>query len=136
MVEAFSLLVLGTSMIGTLLGFSQFFKEQIVNNLYYDSSSSSQAKILSQFILKSTFFYLNPKSSFFFQQNSRIALSFTATAMVVGPSLFMSTIVPDVFSTATDFAVSSCVFYGGVFVCLKYVFQFSHWCYPNREDTA
>ncbi|PWA90569.1 tryptophan/tyrosine permease [Artemisia annua] len=39
MVEAFSLLALGTSIIGTLLGFSQFFKEQILNNLTWDSSS-------------------------------------------------------------------------------------------------
>ncbi|KAJ0657680.1 putative amino acid/polyamine transporter 2 [Helianthus annuus] len=44
MVEAFSLLAVGTSLIGTLLSFSQFFREQIVNNLTWDSSSASQAK--------------------------------------------------------------------------------------------
>lgn len=31
MVEAFSLLAIGTSIIGTLLGFSEFFKEQLKN---------------------------------------------------------------------------------------------------------
>lgn len=31
MVEAFSLLAVGTSLIGTLLGFSEFFKEQFLN---------------------------------------------------------------------------------------------------------
>lgn len=33
MVEAFSLLAVGTSLIGTILGFSEFFKEQL-NNLF------------------------------------------------------------------------------------------------------
>lgn len=36
-------------------------------------------------------------------------IGFTATAMVVGPSLFVSTTVPDAFSAATDIAVSLCV---------------------------
>lgn len=31
MVEAFSLLALGTSLIGTLLGFYEFFREQLTN---------------------------------------------------------------------------------------------------------
>lgn len=60
MVEAFSLLAVGTSLIGTLLGFSQFFKEQIVNNLTWDSSSLSQAKsTLSQFCPKICIFTFN-----------------------------------------------------------------------------
>ncbi|CAN6704822.1 unnamed protein product [Malus baccata var. baccata] len=42
MVEAFSLLAIGTSLIGTLLGFSEFFKEQL-NNL---SSISSPTQTL------------------------------------------------------------------------------------------
>lgn len=33
MVEAFSLLAVGTSLIGTLLGFSEFFKEQLKNRM-------------------------------------------------------------------------------------------------------
>lgn len=39
MVEAFSLLAVGTSMIGTLLGFSEFFKEQL-GNFSFDSPST------------------------------------------------------------------------------------------------
>ena len=38
MVEAFSLLAVGTSLIGTLLGFSEFFKEQL-NSLSWHSPS-------------------------------------------------------------------------------------------------
>lgn len=37
MVEAFSLLAIGTSLIGTLLGFSEFFKEQL-NDLSWISA--------------------------------------------------------------------------------------------------
>lgn len=36
----------------------------------------------------------------------RNKISFTAMAMVVAPSLFVSTTVPDAFSAATDIAVS------------------------------
>ncbi|GKB19744.1 tryptophan/tyrosine permease [Tanacetum coccineum] len=36
-------------------------------------------------------------------------VGFTATAMVVGPSLFVSTTVPDVFSAATDIAGGYCM---------------------------
>ncbi|TYH90088.1 hypothetical protein ES332_A13G026000v1 [Gossypium tomentosum] len=38
MVEAFSLLAVGTSMIGTLLSFSEFFKEQLKNLSWHSSS--------------------------------------------------------------------------------------------------
>nr|KAJ0220398.1 hypothetical protein LSAT_V11C200092060 [Lactuca sativa] len=69
MVEAFSLLAVGTSIIGTLLSFSQFFKEQI----------KSRTK-LSWLVGK-------------WWKNNRTG--FTATAMVVAPSLFVSTTVPD-----------------------------------------
>lgn len=49
MVEAFSLLAVGTSMIGTLLGFSEFFKEQL-KNLSRRSSSKQVALIDSPFL--------------------------------------------------------------------------------------
>ncbi|XP_076895773.1 uncharacterized protein LOC143548527 [Bidens hawaiensis] len=91
MVEAFSLLAVGTSLIGTLLGFSQFFKEQMVNNLTRDSSVSSQ------------------KSRMVEKWWIRNRTSFTATAMVVGPALFVSTTVPDAFSAATDIAGGYCM---------------------------
>ncbi|CAH1438433.1 unnamed protein product [Lactuca virosa] len=96
MVEAFSLLAVGTSIIGTLLSFSQFFKEQIVNNLTWGSSSSSQKSRteLSGMVGK-------------WWKNNRTG--FTATAMVVAPSLFVSTTVPDVFSSATDIAGGYCM---------------------------
>lgn len=44
MVEAFSLLAVGTSLIGTLLSFSKFFEEQL-NNLSYDSASAQFIKV-------------------------------------------------------------------------------------------
>ncbi|KAL8247598.1 hypothetical protein R6Q59_008814 [Mikania micrantha] len=91
MVEAFSLLAVGTSLIGTLLSFSQFFKEQIVNNLTWGSSSPSQkSKMVDKW-------WISNKTSF------------TATAMVVVPSLFVSTTVPDAFSAATDIAGGYCM---------------------------
>ncbi|KAI3793435.1 hypothetical protein L1987_36054 [Smallanthus sonchifolius] len=91
MVEAFSLLAVGTSLIGTLLGFSQFFKEQIVNSLTWDSTSPSQK---SRMVEK---WWISNRTSF------------TATAMVIGPSLFVSTTVPNVFSAATDIAGGYCM---------------------------
>lgn len=100
MVEAFSLLAVGTSIIGTLLGFSQFFKEQIVNNLTWASSSSSSSPSQKSRIELSTMVEK-------WWTNNRIG--FTATAMVVGPSLFVSTTVPDVFSAATDIAGGYCM---------------------------
>ncbi|KAI3799725.1 hypothetical protein L1987_35024 [Smallanthus sonchifolius] len=91
MVEAFSLLAVGTSLIGTLLGFSQFFKEQIVNSLTWDSTFPSQK---SRMVEK---WWISNRTSF------------TATAMVIGPSLFVSTTVPNAFSAATDIAGGYCM---------------------------
>ncbi|XP_071734567.1 uncharacterized protein [Rutidosis leptorrhynchoides] len=96
MVETFSLLAVGTSLIGTLLGFSQFFKEQIVNTLTLDSCPP----------LQTSRFNLNVTVEKWWISN-RIGL--TATAMVVGPSLLVSTVVPDVFSAATDIAGGYCM---------------------------
>ncbi|KAM1019779.1 hypothetical protein ACFX15_040376 [Malus domestica] len=90
MVEAFSLLAIGTSLIGTLLGFSEFFKEQL-NNL---SSISSPTQTLEQ-----------PDITFELRKWwGRNQISLAAVAMVVGPSLIVSTSIPDAFSTATDIA--------------------------------
>ncbi|KAK9282801.1 hypothetical protein L1049_011023 [Liquidambar formosana] len=95
MVEAFSLLAVGTSLIGTLLAFSQFFKEQL-NNLSWPSPST---KILQQ-----------PDKLFGLRKwwgSNKI--SFTTTAMVIAPTLLVSTTVPDAFSAATDIAGGYCM---------------------------
>ncbi|KAI8563724.1 hypothetical protein RHMOL_Rhmol03G0131100 [Rhododendron molle] len=88
MVEAFSLLAVGTSTIGTLLGFSEFFKEQL-NNISLNSPSTQTPDHL--FGLRKWW--------------GRNKVSFTATAMVIAPPLFVSTVVPDAFSAATDIAI-------------------------------
>ncbi|KAK6933353.1 Amino acid/polyamine transporter 2 [Dillenia turbinata] len=93
MVEAFSLLAVGTSLIGTLLAFSEFFKEQL-NQLQVDSPpTGSKSKELSG-IRK-------------WWEGNRI--SFAAITIVVAPSLLISTTFPDAFSTATVFAGGYCM---------------------------
>ena len=77
MVQAFSLVAVGTSLIGTLLGFSEFFKEQIRN------LSLTSSKEPSDITLRT---------------------SFTAMTMAVAPALVVSATVPDAFSAATDIA--------------------------------
>ncbi|KAK6929203.1 hypothetical protein RJ641_005408 [Dillenia turbinata] len=88
MVEAFSLLAVGTSLIGTLLGFSEFFKEQ-VNRLPLDSPSteSVQAKKSKE-----------PSGIRKWWERNRN--SFTATTTVVAPSLRVSTTFPDAITAA------------------------------------
>lgn len=49
MVEAFSLLAVGTSLIGTLLSFSQFFKEQLNNNNTFNSPPEQTAEVVLPF---------------------------------------------------------------------------------------
>ncbi|KAL5569308.1 hypothetical protein UlMin_025883 [Ulmus minor] len=95
MVEAFSLLAVGTSLIGTLLGFSEFFKEQLANFSW--NSSSRQT--------------LQRMNKFFGVRNwwGTDKIRFTAMAMAVVPSLFVSTTVPDAFSAATDIAGGYCM---------------------------
>ncbi|KAL6952696.1 hypothetical protein U1Q18_022011 [Sarracenia purpurea var. burkii] len=97
MVDAFSLLAVGTSLIGTLLGFSQFFKEQLNNSLLRESPSTQPNK---PFGLRKWW--------------ERNKVGCTAIAMVVAPPLFVSTAVPDAFSAATDIAGGYCmtVLYG------------------------
>ncbi|KAL5767560.1 hypothetical protein ACOSQ2_014343 [Xanthoceras sorbifolium] len=93
-VETFSLLAIGTSLIGTLLGFSEFFKEQLNNFSWKASSIESPSEH-------------QPGKELFGLKNwwGRNKISFTATAMVVAPTLFVSTTVPDAFSAATDIAL-------------------------------
>lgn len=59
MVEAFALLAVGTSLIGTLLSFSEFFKEQL-NNLALDflpTQCVEVASILTIFLFFNLFIY-------------------------------------------------------------------------------
>ncbi|XP_048231533.1 tyrosine-specific transport system isoform X2 [Ricinus communis] len=95
MVEAFSLLAVGTSLIGTLLGFSEFFKEQLKDLSWH----SSATQILQE---RNMIFVLNN----WWERNK---ISFTAMAMVVAPTLLVSTNVPDAFSAATDIAGGYCM---------------------------
>ncbi|KAH1151568.1 hypothetical protein GYH30_045192 [Glycine max] len=82
MVAAFSLLAVGTSLIGTLLAFSEFFKEQLKNGTWHS---------------------LPTKKENWWGRNK---INVIAATMVVAPSLFVSTTFPDAFSAATDIAVS------------------------------
>ncbi|XP_057979579.1 uncharacterized protein LOC131165643 isoform X2 [Malania oleifera] len=95
MVEAFSLLALGTSLIGTLLSFSQFFKEQLNNLSWHSPPSQSSQERNKTFGLRE-----------WWRQNK---VGFTATAVVVVPSLVVSTTVPEAFSAATDIAGGYCM---------------------------
>ncbi|KAL2249243.1 UNVERIFIED_CONTAM: hypothetical protein Sindi_2398000 [Sesamum indicum] len=91
MVEAFSLLAVGTSLIGTLLSFSKFFKEQL-NNVTSGSPSGRQLPEESNY-----FYYVRS----WWEKNKA---SVMATVVVVAPSVLVSTTVPDAFSAATDIA--------------------------------
>ncbi|XP_027087211.1 uncharacterized protein [Coffea arabica] len=95
-VEAFSLLAIGTSLIGTLLSFSEFFREQL-NSLLTFSPMTRKLKERSNSDFGLMEWWTSKK------------ISFTATAMVVVPSLFVSTTVPDAFSAATDIAGGYCM---------------------------
>ncbi|KAL8171185.1 hypothetical protein V2J09_022989 [Rumex salicifolius] len=90
MVGAFSLLAVGTSMIGTLLGFSEFFKEQLYNII----SSNLHSPPLPNYQIGVRRWW------------GRNRISCAAMVLAVGPTLFLSTMFPDAFSAATDIAVS------------------------------
>ncbi|KAL5720843.1 hypothetical protein ACHQM5_013473 [Ranunculus cassubicifolius] len=106
MVESFSLLAVGTSYIGTLLGFSQFFLEQL--NSLPGFSSTTQAKMsegkVETIVLKAERNLLDLK--IWWAANK---FGVTSTALAVVPPLFISTVVPDVFSAATDIAGGYCM---------------------------
>nr|XP_016448652.1 PREDICTED: tyrosine-specific transport protein 2-like isoform X2 [Nicotiana tabacum] len=97
MVQAFSLLAVGTSLIGTLLSFSEFLKEQI-NKLDLQPDVSARLDLQrsnSQLRL-----------SKWWRRNN---LGFTATAIAIAPPLLVSTTIPDAFSAATDIAGGYCM---------------------------
>ncbi|KAF7820130.1 Tyrosine-specific transport protein [Senna tora] len=82
MVGTFSLLAVGTSLIGTLLSFSEFFKEQLKYQSWISASTQK---------LKDDWW-------------GRNKMNVMAMTMVVAPSLFVSTTFPDAFAAATDIA--------------------------------
>ncbi|XP_073131166.1 uncharacterized protein [Henckelia pumila] len=95
MVEVFSLLAVGTSLIGTLLSFSEFYKEQL-NNLTLHTPSVQIPEKSGSFIFISNWWKRN-------------RTNFAATVLIIAPSLAVSTTVPDAFSAATDFAGGYCM---------------------------
>ncbi|XP_050250144.1 uncharacterized protein LOC126697270 isoform X5 [Quercus robur] len=94
MVEAFSLLAVGTSLIGTLLSFFEFFKEQLNNFTWQFPSTQLPQQGNKLFGLRK-----------WWGRNK----SFTAMTMAVTPALFVSSTVPDAFSSATDIAGGYCM---------------------------
>jgi hypothetical protein len=100
-VETFSLLAVGTSIIGTLLGASQFFVEQMTNlNL---ASSTVEEKINQVVFKEDGTSRLGWKALL---ESNRV--SYVATGVVVVPTVLIAAAVPDSFSIATDIAVSVC----------------------------
>jgi hypothetical protein len=97
-VETFSLLAVGTSLIGTLLGASQFFVEQMTNL----ASSTEDEKINQDVHEEDGSSHLGWKSLL---ESNR--LSYVATGAVVVPTVLIAAAVPDSFSIATDIAVST-----------------------------
>ncbi|KAF3327118.1 Tyrosine-specific transport protein 1 [Carex littledalei] len=100
MIEAFSLLAVGTSLIGTLLGASQFFVEQIINlfpHLKQPFRITENEDDLSGYEGK---FKLATVRNLI----DKNKLNISATLMVIIPSIVLSAAVPDAFSLATDFA--------------------------------
>ncbi|XVF83244.1 hypothetical protein PTKIN_Ptkin16aG0119400 [Pterospermum kingtungense] len=124
MVEAFSLLAVGTSMIGTLLGFSEFFKEQLKNLSSHSSSIQITPSPTDDLQIKQP-----DKASGTTSWWGRNEASFTAMAMVITPTLLVSSTVPDAFSAATDIAGGYCmtVLYGVLPPAMA-------WAMQNRES--
>ncbi|KAI6676502.1 hypothetical protein NL676_037298 [Syzygium grande] len=125
MVEAFSLLAIGTSLIGTLLGFSEFFKEQLTN--YELQSPSVQILPVME----------EPKEVFGVRKWwDRKKISFASVAMVVAPSILVSTTVPDAFSAATDIAGGYCMtmLYGILPPAMAWAMHHSEECDDTEKD--
>ncbi|VAH88911.1 unnamed protein product [Triticum turgidum subsp. durum] len=102
-VETFSLLAVGTSLIGTLLAASQFFIEQMTN-LAPSCSDKVQAKIDEAASEEEGSTQLGWPTLL---ESNR--LSFVATGAVVVPTMLIAAAVPDSFSIATDIAGGYCM---------------------------
>ncbi|RLN41568.1 tyrosine-specific transport protein-like [Panicum miliaceum] len=105
-VETFSLLAVGTSLIGTLLGASQFFVEQLAN-LASSSSAQEHEKINKGIaVFRKEDGSGHPGVAAILEKNR---LSYIATGIVVVPTMVIAATVPDSFSIATDIAGGYCM---------------------------
>ncbi|XP_015689835.2 tyrosine-specific transport protein-like isoform X1 [Oryza brachyantha] len=94
-VETFSLLAVGTSLIGTLLGASQFFIEQMANLV----SSSAQGHEEEE----------GSRHRGGRAVDDNAMLSYIAAGAVVAPTVLIAATVPNSFSIATDIAGGYCM---------------------------
>lgn len=99
-VETFSLLAVGTSLIGTLLGASQFFIEQMTNL----ASDPAEEQIDEDVVEEGG--SSRPGWETLLESNR---LSYVATGVVVVPTVLIAAAVPDSFSIATDIAGGYCM---------------------------
>ncbi|KAJ1297918.1 hypothetical protein BS78_01G415100 [Paspalum vaginatum] len=105
-VETFSLLAVGTSLIGTLLGASQFFIEQITNV----ASASAQREHEKTSSGIAGFRKEDGRGHLGFQAIlEKNRLSYVATGIVVVPTMLIAATVPNSFSIATDIAGGYCM---------------------------
>ncbi|TKV97050.1 hypothetical protein SEVIR_9G470000v4 [Setaria viridis] len=110
-VETFSLLAVGTSLIGTLLGASQFFIEQMTDLV---SSSTKEHVNIKEKINKGIDAFRKKDGSghpdvgvvAILEKNR---LSYIATGIVVVPTIVIAATVPNSFSIATDIAGGYCM---------------------------
>ncbi|KAJ4807213.1 Tryptophan/tyrosine permease [Rhynchospora pubera] len=103
MIEAFSLLAVGTSLIGTLLGASQFFVEQIIN--LFPLKEPFQRTEIGENLTGNVKLELTGLRDLIDKNKVNIS----ATLIVIIPTIVLSTAVPDAFSVATDIAGGYCM---------------------------
>ncbi|CAN6320651.1 unnamed protein product [Urochloa humidicola] len=108
-VETFSLLAVGTSLIGTLLGASQFFIEQMTN---LASSPAKEHVNMKEKINKGISVFRKEDGSGHagavpIMEKNRV--SYIATGIVVIPTIVVAATVKDSFSIATDIAGGYCM---------------------------
>uniref|UniRef100_A0ACD5X4E1 Uncharacterized protein n=2 Tax=Avena sativa TaxID=4498 RepID=A0ACD5X4E1_AVESA len=99
-VETFSLLAVGTSLIGTLLGASQFFVEQMTNL----AASPAEEKVTGDVSEEDGSSRLGWETLL---DSNR--LGYVATGVVIVPTMLIAAAVPDSFSIATDIAGGYCM---------------------------
>ncbi|KAJ3684471.1 hypothetical protein LUZ61_013635 [Rhynchospora tenuis] len=107
MIEAFSLLAVGTSLIGTLLGASQFFVEQIINLFPPFKEPFQRTEIGQNLTGNNGTGRLELAGVRDLIDKNKVNIS--ATLIVIIPTIVLSTAVPDAFSVATDIAGGYCM---------------------------
>ncbi|KAL6649601.1 hypothetical protein ACP70R_013825 [Stipagrostis hirtigluma subsp. patula] len=106
-VETFSLLAVGTSLIGTLLGASQFFIEQMTN--LASSAAKEHAPKINKGIVVSPIEAGSSQRLGMEKILESKRLSYIATAIVVVPTMIIAATLPNSFSIATDIAGGYCM---------------------------